>query len=51
MMTYAEAMRHIRLAKSKVGFFALVRTEALYVAGYGSMCGDGYLTLVHKHLI
>ena len=50
-MTYAEAMRHIRIAKDSGGFFILVRTEVLYVAGYGSMCGDGYLTLVHKHLI
>lgn len=50
-LTHTEAQRHIRDAKQKTGMFVLVRTEALHVAGYATLCGNGFLTLVHRHLL
>jgi len=50
-LTHTEAQRHIRDAKQKTGMFVLVRTEALRIAGYAPLCGNGFLTLVHRHLL
>ena len=50
-MTHTEAQRHIAQARRKDTFFVIVRTDALRVAGYAPLCGEGFLTLVHKHLL
>jgi hypothetical protein len=50
-VTHTEAQRLVREAKHKTGMFVLVRTEALRMAGYAPLCGNGYLTLVHRELL
>jgi hypothetical protein len=50
-MTHTEAQRLIHTARGKSGMFVLVRTEALRIAGYAPLCGEGYLTLVHRSLL
>jgi hypothetical protein len=50
-LTHTEAQRLVREAKHKTGMFVLVHTEALRMAGYAPLCGNGYLTLVHRELL
>ena len=50
-MTHTDAQRHIHEARQQTTYFVLVRTDALRLAGYAPLCGAGYLTLVHRHLL
>lgn len=50
-MTHTEAQLHIAKARKQQSFFVAVRTEALRLAGYAPLCGEGFLTLVHRHLL
>ena len=50
-MTHTEAQLHIAKARKQSTFFVIVRTDALRLTGYVQLCGAGYLTLVHRHLL
>lgn len=50
-MTHTEAQREVHKARWQSELYVLVRTEALRLAGYAPLCGEGYLTLVNRRLL